>query len=212
MKILFRKCPKSVSTSFFSISKSFSYFHQRKIIRNINISVQNWQRGESFLTHCWFKPGFDSPLYWKRAFGCDWCCITCQYDSYDSPNSFIIGGFFHPCLETSCKSRKNWMVQIVWRLLVLDEANFLIDYDQSFQENWFLQLSISLMNQVCSWLSKAILQRFWISLTQPLQIDHGWYWWLCQEFENTLIWNSLGLFLGDKHCSQNLRSQWRIAK
>ena len=137
MKILFRKCPKSVSTSFFSISKSFSYFHQREIIRNINISVQNWQRGESFLTHCWFKPGFDSPLYWKRAFGCDWCCITCQYDSYDSPNSFIIGGFFHPCLETSCKSRKNWMVQIVWRLLVLDEANFLIDYDQSFQKIGF---------------------------------------------------------------------------
>ena len=94
MKIFFRKYPKSVSTPFFSTSKSFSYFHQRKIIHNIIIGVQNWQRVESFLNHCWYRPSFDSPLYWKRAFGCDWCCITCQQDSYDSPNSLYHWWFF----------------------------------------------------------------------------------------------------------------------
>ena len=71
MKIFFCKCCKFVSTPFFCISKSFGYFYQKKIIHNIGVCVQNWQRVVSFLAHCWSKASFDSPLHWKWASGCD---------------------------------------------------------------------------------------------------------------------------------------------
>ena len=124
-----------------------------------------------------------------------------------SKYSLSFNVFLHPCLETSCKSRKNWLVQIVWRLLVWDEAHFIIDYDQNLHTNCILKLSIPLMNQLCYWLSKVVLQRLWISLMQAVQTDHWWHWSLRQEFENTLAWNKRGLFAGYKHCSQALRSQ-----
>ena len=120
---------------------------------------------------------------------------------------FIIGRFSSSISWTSCKSRENRLVQIVWTLLVWDEAHCLIDYNRNLHRNWLLKISIPLMNQLCWWVSKAGLQCFWISLMQPVQIDHWWHWRLRKELENTLVWNSCGLLPGDKHCSQALHSQ-----
>ena len=207
MKIFFSKCPKSVSTPFFCISKSFGYFYQRKIIHNIGMCVQNWHWVIFFLTHCWSKPSFDSTLLWKRLFECGWCSTTCQHNRYDIRNIFYHWHF---------SSSISWNVlQILQKptgaacLNIVGKrwTHFLIDSDRNLHRNWLLKLSIPLMNQLCWWLSKAGLQRFWISLMQAVQIVHWWHWRLRKELENTLLWNSCGLLPGDKHCSQALLSQ-----
>ena len=63
IKIFFSKFLKFVSTLLFSISRSFEYFYQRKIIHNIGVCVQNWPRVISFLTHFWSKPSLIKPSH-----------------------------------------------------------------------------------------------------------------------------------------------------
>ena len=63
IKIFFSKFLKFVWTLLFSISRSFEYFYQRKIIHNIGVCVQNWQRVISFLTHFWSKPSLIKPSH-----------------------------------------------------------------------------------------------------------------------------------------------------
>ena len=202
--------PKSASTPFFCISKSFGYFYQRKIIHNIGMWVQNRQRVVSFLTHCWSKPGFDSSLHWKRTFRCGWCRTTCQYDSYDGPNILYHRAFF--------------FIHVLRRLVNLSK----IDWHRLFEDRWYeMKLAFNWLRSKSPRKSdsktfssfdesallmafKSISSTFLNFFNAVVQIDHLWHWWLRQELENTLISNSRGLFPGDKHCSQALHNQQRI--